>query len=185
MPKAEPPENLISQWDIAKEYLDKAEAGELQIGPYVAVTMHGRVEEKKKILIEGRALDPEVFFLAVPNKSLTQLVWVRIRSPMSDNKEHHRAMAAFITDATLGATAVNPHVSQGFIPSMFFSLDNHCWFHTYDFRVDEWMLYESESPVANNGRALSLGRLWTRDGRLIFSSAQESLHRTKVAKSSL
>ncbi|KAE9548721.1 hypothetical protein FO519_008071 [Halicephalobus sp. NKZ332] len=185
MPKAEPPENLKRQWDVAKEYAEKADAGELKINSNIRARMQWDIGSKNFSTIEWCPVNPEFFFSVVPNKSLTQLVWVRIRSPISDDREQHRALVAYITDATLGETGAKAHFSQGFIPSMFFSLDNHCWFHTDDFRVDEWMLYENESPVANNGRAFSLGRLWTRDGRLILSSAQESLHRTKIAKSSL
>uniref|UniRef100_A0A914YKV4 Acyl-CoA thioesterase n=1 Tax=Panagrolaimus superbus TaxID=310955 RepID=A0A914YKV4_9BILA len=68
---------------------------------------------------------------------------------------------------------------------MLVSLDNNAWFHTDDFRVDEWMLYENESPIAKHARAFSTGRLWTRDGRLILSVAQESLSRTKGEPSNL
>ncbi|KAE9546764.1 hypothetical protein FO519_010024 [Halicephalobus sp. NKZ332] len=185
MPKVEPPDSLKNQWDVAKEFLDKAETGELQLSPHTAMVMHARIEEKNNSLVEGRPLHPELTFSVVPNKNLTHLVWVKIRSPISDDREQHRALAAYITDTTLAGTPVKPHVSQGYTPSMLVSLDNNCWFHTDDFRVDEWMLYENESPVANNGRAFSLGRLWTRDGRLILSAAQESLHRTKMTKSSL
>lgn len=94
-------------------------------------------------------------------------------------------MAAYITDATLAGTANSCHISNGYTPSMVVSLDNNCWFHSDDYRVDEWMLYENESPIADNGRAFSLGRLWTRDGRLICSTTQESLNRTRITKSAL
>ena len=129
-------------------------------------------------------MDPDSFFSIIPHKEFTHFCWVRIQHPISDDKEQHRALAAYITDITLSSTPAKPHMSHGYIPSMLVSLDNNCWFHTDDFRVDEWMLYENESPIAENGRGFSLGRLWTRDGRLILSSAQESLHRTKSDKSS-
>ena len=137
------------------------------------------------MFFQARPVDPDTSFAVIPHKEFTQFFWVKIRSSISDDREQHRALAAYITDATLASTAVRPHVSHGYTPSMLVSLDNNCWFHTDDFRVDEWMLYENESPIAENGRAFSLGRLWTRDGRLILSSAQESLHRTKFTKSSL
>ena len=113
------------------------------------------------------------------------MFWVKSRIPLPDGRDQHRAMAAYITGWNLASTPLKPHVSRGYIPSILVALDNHCWFHTDDFRADKWMLYEMESPVAKDGRAFSVGRLWTRDGRLILSSAQESLHRTKFTKSSL
>lgn len=44
-------------------------------------------------------------------------------------------------------------------------------------RVDEWLLYELECPIAMNNRALTFGRIWTRHGRLIVSCAQEGVIR--------
>jgi acyl-CoA thioesterase-2 len=50
------------------------------------------------------------------------------------------------------------------------------WFHR-DFRADEWLLYEQESPVAAGARGFATGRLFTRDGRLVVSVVQEGLFR--------
>ncbi len=44
-------------------------------------------------------------------------------------------------------------------------------------RVDEWLLYVQESPSASGGRGLSLGRIYTRDGMLVASVAQEGMMR--------
>ena len=52
------------------------------------------------------------------------------------------------------------------------------WFHT-GFRADEWMLYELEAPRACGGRALCHGRLYTLDGVLAVSTAQEGVIRLK------
>lgn len=45
-------------------------------------------------------------------------------------------------------------------------------------RVDDWLLFEIDCPVHRNHRALALGRMWTRDGRLIATCAQEGILRT-------
>jgi acyl-CoA thioesterase-2 len=50
------------------------------------------------------------------------------------------------------------------------------WWHR-DARVDEWLLYTQESPSASGGRGLSLGRIYTREGVLIASVAQEGMVR--------
>jgi acyl-CoA thioesterase-2 len=50
------------------------------------------------------------------------------------------------------------------------------WWHR-DARVDEWLLYTMESPSASGGRGLSLGRIYTRDGSLVASVAQEGMVR--------
>jgi acyl-CoA thioesterase-2 len=78
----------------------------------------------------------------------------------------------------LGATLV-PH---GLHPSssgvQAASLDHTVWFHL-PHRADEWLLYDQTSPIAAGGRGLALGRLFTQDGRLVASVAQEGLIRPR------
>jgi acyl-CoA thioesterase-2 len=50
------------------------------------------------------------------------------------------------------------------------------WFHR-DGRADEWMLYVQESPSAQGGRGLALGRLFNRQGQLLATVAQEGMVR--------
>jgi acyl-CoA thioesterase-2 len=50
------------------------------------------------------------------------------------------------------------------------------WFHR-PFRMDDWLLYEMESPNAAGGKGFALGRLFSRDGRLVASTAQEGVVR--------
>jgi acyl-CoA thioesterase len=44
-------------------------------------------------------------------------------------------------------------------------------------RADDWLLYELECPIAMNNRALTVGRIWTRNGRLIVTCVQEGVIR--------
>jgi len=60
------------------------------------------------------------------------------------------------------------------------SLDHAMWWHR-DGRVDEWVLYEQESPVALGGRGLSFGRIFSRDGTLLATVAQEGMVRVPTA----
>jgi acyl-CoA thioesterase-2 len=55
------------------------------------------------------------------------------------------------------------------------------WWHR-PARVDEWLLYVQESPTAGGGRGLSQGRIFTRDGRLVASVAQEATIRLPRAE---
>jgi acyl-CoA thioesterase-2 len=50
------------------------------------------------------------------------------------------------------------------------------WFHR-DFRMDEWLLYCVDSPSASGARGLCRGSIFTRDGRLVASTAQEGMLR--------
>jgi acyl-CoA thioesterase-2 len=58
------------------------------------------------------------------------------------------------------------------------SLDHALWFHR-PFRVDEWLLYSFDSPTAQGGRGLARGQIFSRDGRLVASTAQEGLIRLR------
>jgi acyl-CoA thioesterase-2 len=58
------------------------------------------------------------------------------------------------------------------------SLDDSIWFHR-DFRMDEWLLYDKDSPSAGGGRGFNRGNFFTRDGRLVASTTQEALIRER------
>ncbi len=58
------------------------------------------------------------------------------------------------------------------------SLDHALWFHR-PFRADEWLLYAEDSPSASGGRGFNRGSLFSRDGRLVASVAQEGLIRLR------
>jgi acyl-CoA thioesterase-2 len=60
------------------------------------------------------------------------------------------------------------------------SLDHALWFHR-PFRADEWLLYAEDSPSASGARGFNRGSLFSRDGRLIASVAQEGLIRLRPA----
>lgn len=56
------------------------------------------------------------------------------------------------------------------------SLDHALWFHR-DARVDDWLLYSMDSPSAQGSRGMTRGLIYTRDGTLVASVAQEGLMR--------
>jgi acyl-CoA thioesterase 8 len=57
---------------------------------------------------------------------------------------------------------------------MMVSLDHTIYFHNpRDFRADEWMFTEMETPWAGDGRGLVFQKMFTRDGKLIATCVQE------------
>jgi len=58
------------------------------------------------------------------------------------------------------------------------SLDHALWFHR-PFRIDEWLLYSFDSPTSQGARGLARGSIYTRNGVLIASTAQEGLIRVR------
>jgi len=106
-----------------------------------------------------------------------QLVWVRADGPLPDSRLLHQCVVAYASDLTLLDTAALPHgiswIGRGW---QIASLDHAMWFHR-DFRADEWLLYEQQSPVAAGARGFTTGRLFARDGALVVSVVQEGLFR--------
>ena len=56
------------------------------------------------------------------------------------------------------------------------SLDHCMWFHR-PFRADEWLLFDTDSPVAHGARGLARGFFYDRAGHLCVSMVQEGLTR--------
>jgi acyl-CoA thioesterase-2 len=52
------------------------------------------------------------------------------------------------------------------------------WFHD-DIRVDEWLLFTTESPNGSNARGLNFGYFYNEKGDLVASTAQEGLMRKR------
>jgi acyl-CoA thioesterase-2 len=58
------------------------------------------------------------------------------------------------------------------------SLDHVMWFHR-PVRMDDWLLYVMEGPSAGGARGLARGTIFSRDGKLLASTAQEGLIRRR------
>jgi len=116
-----------------------------------------------------------------PSTKHQYFIWLRNVEPSAsfDRVQAH-CMAVFLSDiSVLGlAMAVFPGEPR-FQANL--SLDHCLWIHEHQFRMDDWILYEMEAVSgAGPDRVLVFGRMWTRDGRLLLSMAQEGLAR--VAK---
>ncbi|RZI78568.1 MAG: acyl-CoA thioesterase II [Variovorax sp.] len=104
-------------------------------------------------------------------------VWMRAVAPLPDDPVVHRALLAYASDHGLLRAAMVPHglsFLSGKVRAA--SLDHAMWFHR-DFRFDDWLLYVIDSPSASGARGLCRGSLFTRDGKLVASTAQEGMLR--------
>jgi len=104
--------------------------------------------------------------------------WLRTNGKLPDDPMLHACMLTYASDMTLLDTTVRPH---GLVWSpdrklMMASLDHCMWFHRR-FRVDDWLLYTQTTPASAGGRGLATGAIYTRDGVLVVSVAQEGLIR--------
>jgi len=106
-----------------------------------------------------------------------QHVWFRLVDRIGDSPALHRSMLAYASDFNLIGTAMLPHgISFLHRNVQVASLDHAMWFHR-PFRVDEWLLYACDSPTAQDARGLARGQVFSLDGRLVASTAQEGMIR--------
>jgi acyl-CoA thioesterase-2 len=120
-------------------------------------------------LCDGPLLDSE------QKRRATQRNWMRVRGRLPEDPLVHTAMLVYATDRTLLATGARPHgLPWGRRKAA--SLDHAVWIHRPP-RLDGWLLYTSESPIAQDGRAMIFGAIHTPDGSRVASVAQEGLIR--------
>lgn len=111
-----------------------------------------------------------------------QNVWMRTRTPIGDDPALHRAVLAYMSDLTIQESVLRAHGVAWSTPGLkVASLDHAMWWHR-PARVDEWLLYAQESPSARGGRGLATGRLFTREGVLVATVAQEIMVRVPDAE---
>jgi len=96
---------------------------------------------------------------------------------MPDDDALHRCLLAYVSDIYLLHTATLPHAEllkrgRPFLAS----IDHAMWFHR-PMRVDEWFLCSNTSPSSSGSRGFARGTVFSRDGRLVASTAQEGLVR--------
>jgi len=108
-----------------------------------------------------------------------QHVWMRANGPVPDDPALQTAMLAYFSDMTLIDTITFPHGRSVFDAGLqMASLDHAMWFHRPT-RLDDWLLYTQDSPSSRGSRGLARGSIYSRDGVLIASVAQEGLMRMR------
>ncbi|WP_300269071.1 acyl-CoA thioesterase II [Microbacterium sp.] len=127
--------------------------------------------------VDIRHVDTSLYLSAADERAPQQTVWMRMRAAVPDDPRLHRAALAYLSDMTIQESILRAHgVSWGTSGLKVASLDHAMWWHR-PARVDEWLLYVQESPNARGGRGLAAGRVYTRDGILVASVAQEIMIR--------
>lgn len=124
-----------------------------------------------------RHVDGDVYLTVKGEHVAYQATWFKTIDAMPDDVGLHRAALAYASDYSILEPIFRAHgiswAHEGLTEA---SLDHAMWFHR-DARVDEWMLYVTESPSAESGRGLALGKIFSRDGMLVATVGQEGLIR--------
>jgi acyl-CoA thioesterase-2 len=163
MPDVTGPDGLHDATDVAPEILERLPA------------------KMRRYLIAPRPFEfrpvRPMNFTRVEKLPPVKYVWIRAVDRLPDDNSLHQSLLAYVSDYELLGTCTLPHgLAFGDGNVQMASLDHALWFHRH-FRVDDWLLYSFESPNASGARGLAHGRLFTRDGTLVASVAQEGLIR--------
>jgi len=165
MPAVPGPDDLLSEFDLARRHADRI--------PEPLRTM--ALAERP---IEIRPVQPYNLLDPKPAPARRQL-WYRATGRLPEDPAVHRYLLAYASDFNFLVTAMVPHAVSWLTPGLqVASLDHAMWFHR-PFRMDDWLLYDVDSPSAGGARGMVRGRFFTREGLLVATVAQEGLMRDR------
>jgi acyl-CoA thioesterase-2 len=166
MPDVIPPNDMVNMDDLKRLFLET------------------QPPEMQKYLNEEWPIDIRIRLedLSMPGikKEPIRKVWMKVKEPIVGQIDFHKCVLAYASDFNLLTTALMPHGIM--IPSkglMMASLDHAMWFHR-EIDFNDWLLYNIQSPAAQNGRGLCFGHVYNTSGVLVASVAQEGLVRYKT-----
>jgi len=166
MPDVPPPESLPAVSELLAQFLDK-----------LPESMRRYWSRERPV--ELRPVDISRY-LSREARPAAQHIWLRANGTLGNDAKLHACVLAYASDFTLLDTALAPHGKLLFDPDIqLASLDHAMWFHR-PFRADEWLLYTQDSPNASGARGFCRGSVFSRDGHLVASVAQEGLIRKRA-----
>jgi acyl-CoA thioesterase-2 len=166
MPRVPPPEELPRELDLVRAMADRIP------------------ERLRAVYTQDRPIDFRPVSPVDPfdpeRRAPAKHVWFRADGEVpGDDVLSHQAVLAYASDYGLLGTALLPHgLSFQMKKLQAATLDHALWLHR-PFRADEWLLYSMDAPSASGARGFTRGSIFTRDGRLVASSAQEGLLRVR------
>jgi len=124
-----------------------------------------------------RHVPSSIYFKVEGEPVAHQAVWIKSLGSLPDSQALHTAALAYASDYSILESIYRRHGIAWSHPGLkSASLDHAMWFHR-PARVDQWMLYVQESPSAQGGRGLALGKIFSSRGELLATVAQEGMVR--------
>ncbi|HTV12799.1 MAG TPA: acyl-CoA thioesterase domain-containing protein [Acidimicrobiales bacterium] len=104
--------------------------------------------------------------------------WLKISEPLEEGATTHAAALAYTSDSGPArlVAAVHEEACNPASPWRPLSLDHAIWFHR-QFRADEWLLLQAFTGSVRDSSGLATGRIFSQDGALVASIAQDVLLR--------
>ena len=165
MPDVPPPTEIATELDTLRSMADR-------------FPPHLREVYTQDRPIDFRPVDPVDPFNP-EKRPAHRYLWFRAAGQMKDAVVEHQAVLAYASDYGLLGTSLLPHGLSFQNPKFqAASLDHSLWLHR-PFRVDEWLLYVMDSPSSSGARGFARGSIFTADGLLVASTAQEGLTRVR------
>lgn len=129
--------------------------------------------------IEQRPVEGSLFTGPSADRSPASHIWLRSIGPLPSDPLLHAAVLAYASDYSLLDPVLRRHgLAWGDPRLRIASLDHAMWFHR-DADPSDWILYAQQSPSATSGRGLAIGKMFTQDGTLVATVAQEGMVRVK------
>ena len=129
--------------------------------------------------IDLRHVEGAIYIRPGRQLASAQSVWLKTMGALPDDPLVNAAVLAYCSDYSLLEPVLRCHgLAWSDRRLRVASLDHAMWFHRPG-RADDWTLYTQDSPSASSGRGLASGRMFTADGILLATVAQEGMIRLK------
>lgn len=139
---------------------------------------------ERSLHVEIRPVDPGSYFFQ-RRETTERNFWLRLRDAQSiDDVRMQQCLLAYCSDYWLAGCGAIPHtVPTNSDELRISSLDHAMWFHRPG-RCEDWLLYQTSSLSAQDGRSIANGNIFDRQGRLLATTAQDALLRRLTGKKS-
>ncbi|MGR3759440.1 acyl-CoA thioesterase [Roseobacteraceae bacterium NS-SX3] len=163
MPDVPPPDGLVSRDELHRQHAHR-------------IAEKRRAEFVRPRPFEIRDVEPRDPLNPEKTSDINHM-WIRMEAAKGAGPQLQHVLMAYASDFGLLGSALRPHGLTWYKPeAMTASLDHAMWFYA-PVHFENWHLYTMDSPFAGGGRGFNRGSIYTRDGQLVASVAQEGLMR--------
>ncbi|EGG01883.1 uncharacterized protein MELLADRAFT_72857 [Melampsora larici-populina 98AG31] len=173
------PEDCMSIEEKLRWFLKENQEG---MKPKIQEYLSREIEENMLNAIEFRSVKLETSSISGNNES-THAYWIRSRVPIRPDPAYQKLILAYASDFRfIGSVskALGLHAQGSKRVAMMASLDHSMFFYDHEIDVSQWMLYHMDVAAASFGRGLVIGRIYTREGKLLVVCTQEGVVRAEV-----
>jgi acyl-CoA thioesterase II len=163
MPQVAGPEHWLDRPELRKPYIDRIP--EKHLSDFLRERPIDIREVEPRDLLDPQKADDRNY------------LWFRMQAAKGQGPQMQHCLLAYASDMNLLGSSLRPHGLTWFKGGvMTASLDHAMWFHA-PIQFEDWHLYALDAPFTGGARGFNRGLIYTQDGRLVASVAQEGLMR--------